>query len=39
MGKNTPISIGYYFKYFVKKEVKSARYNTVSELIRSALRL
>ncbi|MCF6348857.1 MAG: type II toxin-antitoxin system ParD family antitoxin [Flavobacteriaceae bacterium] len=39
MGKNTSISIGNHFEEFIKGEVKSGRYNSVSEVIRSALRL
>lgn len=39
MGKNTSISLGNYFEDFLKDEVKSGRYNSVSEVIRSALRL
>jgi len=39
MGKNTSISIGNYFEEFIKNEVKSGRYSSVSEVIRSALRL
>jgi len=39
MGKNTSISIGSYFEGFIKSEVKSGKYNSVSEVIRSALRL
>lgn len=39
MGKNTSISLGNYFEDFIKNEVKSGRYNSVSEVIRSALRL
>ncbi|MBL1281218.1 MAG: type II toxin-antitoxin system ParD family antitoxin [Fluviicola sp.] len=39
MGKNTSISIGNHFEDFIKGEVKSGRYNSVSEVIRSALRL
>ena len=39
MGKNTSISIGNHFEEFIKDEVKSGRYNSVSEVIRSALRL
>jgi antitoxin ParD1/3/4 len=39
MGKNTSISIGSYFEEFIKSEVKSGKYNSVSEVIRTALRL
>ena len=39
MGKNTSISIGNHFDEFIKDEVKSGRYSSVSEVIRSALRL
>ena len=39
MGKNTSISLGDYFEDFIKEEVKSGRYSSVSEVIRSALRL
>lgn len=39
MGKNTSISIGSHFEEFVREEVKSGRYGSVSEVIRSALRL
>ena len=39
MGKNTSISIGDYFEKFINNEVNSGRYNSVSEVIRSALRL
>lgn len=39
MGKNTSISLGDHFEDFIKDEVKSGRYNSVSEVIRSALRL
>lgn len=39
MGKNTSISLGSHFENFINEEVKSGRYNSVSEVIRSALRL
>jgi antitoxin ParD1/3/4 len=39
MGKNTSISIGNHFDEFIKNEVKSGRYGSVSEVIRAALRL
>ncbi len=39
MGKNTSISIGNHFDEFIQSEVKSGRYGSVSEVIRSALRL
>ena len=39
MGKNTSISLGNHFEDFIKEEVNSGRYGSVSEVIRSALRL
>ncbi|NOQ74914.1 MAG: type II toxin-antitoxin system ParD family antitoxin [Crocinitomix sp.] len=39
MGKNTSISLGNHFENFINDEVKSGRYNSVSEVIRSALRM
>jgi len=39
MGKNTSITLGKHFESFVEKEVKSGKYSSVSEVIRSALRL
>ncbi len=39
MGKNTSISLGNHFEEFITGEVKSGRYNSVSEVIRSALRM
>jgi len=39
MGKNTSISLGDHFEEFIREEVNSGRYGSVSEVIRSALRL
>lgn len=39
MGKNTSISIGDHFEEFIHNEVVSGKYNSVSEVVRSALRL
>jgi antitoxin ParD1/3/4 len=39
MGKNTSISLGDYFENFINSEIKSGRYGSVSEVIRTALRL
>lgn len=39
MGKNTSISIGDHFDGFINDKVKSGRYSSVSEVIRSALRM
>lgn len=39
MGKNTSISIGIHFEDFINDKVKSGSYSSVSEVIRSALRL
>ena len=39
MGKNTSISLGNHFEQFINNEVKSGRYGSVSEVIRTALRL
>jgi len=39
MEKDTAILIGDYFEKFISKEVKSGKYNSASEVIRSALRL
>lgn len=39
MRKNTSISLGDHFEKFIMEEVNSGKYNSVSEVIRSALRL
>jgi len=39
MGKNTSISLGNHFESFINNEISSGKYNSVSEVIRSALRL
>jgi len=39
MGKNTSISLGNHFEDFIREDVNSGRYGSVSEVIRSALRL
>jgi antitoxin ParD1/3/4 len=39
MGKNTSISLGNHFEQFINNEIKSGRYGSVSEVIRSSLRL
>jgi antitoxin ParD1/3/4 len=39
MGKNTSISIGTHFEEFINYEVKSGKYGSVSEVIRTALRM
>ena len=39
MAKNTSVSLGDYFDAFVKQEIQSGRYASVSEVIRSGLRL
>ncbi len=39
MGKNTSISLGTYFESFIQSEIVSGKYGSVSEVIRTALRL
>lgn len=39
MSKNTSISLGNHFEEFIHQEIKSGRYGSVSEVIRTALRL
>ena len=39
MGKNTSISLGNHFEEFINRAINSGRYNSVSEVIRAALRL
>jgi len=39
MGKNTSISLGNHFEGFINDKIKSGSYSSVSEVIRSALRL
>lgn len=39
MGKNTSISLDHHFEDFINTEIATGRYNSVSEVIRSALRL
>lgn len=39
MAKNTSILLGDHFDNFINEEINSGRYNSVSEVIRTALRL
>jgi len=39
MGKNTSISLGDHFESFIQNEVATGRYNSASEVVRTALRL
>ncbi|MBF9002959.1 type II toxin-antitoxin system ParD family antitoxin [Vibrio nitrifigilis] len=39
MAKNTSITLGEHFDSFITSQIKSGRYGSASEVIRSALRL
>ena len=39
MGKNTSILLGNHYDDFIRSEIKSGRYKSASEVIRTALRL
>ncbi|USD64464.1 type II toxin-antitoxin system ParD family antitoxin [Vibrio sp. SCSIO 43136] len=39
MAKNTSITLGKHFDGFIADQIQSGRYNSASEVIRSALRL
>jgi len=39
MGKNTSISLGDYFDNYIKEQVKSGKFASASEVVRTALRL
>jgi len=39
MSKNTSILLGEHFEEFIARQVKSGKFSSVSEVIRSALRL
>jgi len=39
MARNTSILIGEYFENFIKEQIASGKYNSVSEVVRTALRL
>lgn len=39
MPKNTSILLGDYFNEFIKEQVSSGRFNSASEVVRSALRM
>jgi len=39
MGRNTSVILGDHFDEFIKSEIESGRYSSVSEIIRSGLRM
>jgi len=39
MPKNTSISLGRHFETFIKRQVKTGRFGTASEVVRASLRL
>lgn len=39
MGRNTSILLGEHFETFVNKQIASGKYSSVSEVVRTALRL
>ena len=39
MAKNTSILLGDYFNNFINKQIKSGKYASISEVVRTALRL
>ncbi|HDZ86002.1 MAG TPA: type II toxin-antitoxin system ParD family antitoxin [Candidatus Moranbacteria bacterium] len=39
MGKNTSFLLGSHFESFIKEAISSGRYKSISEVIRTALRL
>ena len=39
MGRNTSILLGDYFEEFISAKISSGKYNSASEVIRTALRL